>query len=118
VKCGRIFRAETCAHSGIEQPTLAKRFLQGGPNLTISWILKICSFCQVAFVGMPLNFAEIGQLVDALWPKKIDFQDGGGRLLEYLKFQFLVTYVTVMGFNICRNVQNFIKIARFFTEII
>jgi len=30
-----------------------------------SWILKICSFCQVAFVGMPFcflvqNFAEIG----------------------------------------------------------
>jgi len=37
-----------------------------------SWILKICSFCHVAFVGMPFcfltqNFAEIGH---ELWPKK------------------------------------------------
>jgi len=40
-----------------------------------SWILKICSFCHVAFVGMPFcfliqNFAEIGQSIDELWPKK------------------------------------------------
>ena len=40
-----------------------------------SWILKICSFCHVAFVGMPFrflvqNFAEIRKSVDELWPKK------------------------------------------------
>jgi len=34
-----------------------------------SWILKICSFCHAAFVGMPFcflvqNFADIGQSVD------------------------------------------------------
>jgi len=39
-----------------------------------SWILKICSFCHVAFVGMPFcflvqNFAEIRKSVE-LWPKK------------------------------------------------
>jgi len=28
------------------------------------------------------NFAEIGQLVDDLWPKK-DFQDGGRHHLEF-----------------------------------
>jgi len=48
-------------------------FQNGGRPL--SWILKICSFCHVAFVGMPFcfrkqNFAEIGQSVDELWPKK------------------------------------------------
>jgi len=49
-----------------------------------SWILKICSFCHVAFVGMPFcfrvqNFAEIRKSVE-LWPKS-DFQDGGRRHL-------------------------------------
>jgi len=39
-----------------------------------SWILKICGFCHVAFVGIPLcflvqSFAEIRQSVDELWPK-------------------------------------------------
>ena len=33
VKCSRICRAETCAHSGIEPSTLAKGFLQGGPKI-------------------------------------------------------------------------------------
>jgi len=36
----------------------------------------MCSFCHVAFVVMPFcfftqNFAEIGQSVDELWPKKL-----------------------------------------------
>jgi len=35
-----------------------------------SWISKICSFCHVAFVGMPFclvqNFTEIRQSVDEL----------------------------------------------------
>ena len=31
-KCGRVCRAQTYAHSGIEQSTLAKGFLQGGPK--------------------------------------------------------------------------------------
>jgi len=39
-----------------------------------SWILKICSFCHVAFVSMPFflvqNFADIGKSVNELWPKK------------------------------------------------
>ena len=40
-----------------------------------SWILKICSYCHMAFVGMPFcfctqNFADIGQSVNELWPKK------------------------------------------------
>ena len=32
-KCGRVCRAQTCAHSGIEPSTLAKRFLQGWPKV-------------------------------------------------------------------------------------
>ena len=35
VKCSRICRAETCAHSGVEPSTLAKGFLQGGPKIRI-----------------------------------------------------------------------------------
>ena len=43
-------------------------------NRPPSWILKICSFCHLAFVGMPFsfleqNFAEIRKSVE-LWPKK------------------------------------------------
>jgi len=60
---------------------------QNGGRLP-SWILKIGSFCHVALVYIPFcfliqNFAEIGQSVDELWPKKIDFQDGGRRHLEF-----------------------------------
>ena len=33
VKCGRICRAQTCAHSGIEPSTLATGFLQDGPKV-------------------------------------------------------------------------------------
>ena len=32
-KCGRVCRAQTCAHSGIEPSTLAKGSLQGGPKV-------------------------------------------------------------------------------------
>ena len=32
VKCGRICRAQTCAHSGVEPSRSAKAFLQGGPK--------------------------------------------------------------------------------------
>ena len=34
-KCGRVCRAQTCAHSGLEPSTLAKEFLQGGPKFRI-----------------------------------------------------------------------------------
>ena len=33
VHCGRICRAQTCAHSGVEPSTLAKGFLQDGPKV-------------------------------------------------------------------------------------
>jgi len=32
-KCGRVCRAQTCAHFGIERSTLAKEFLQGEPKV-------------------------------------------------------------------------------------
>jgi len=32
-KYGRVCRAQTCAHSGIEPSTLAKGFLHGGPKV-------------------------------------------------------------------------------------
>jgi len=32
-KCGRVCRAQTCAHSGIEPSILAKGFLRGGPKV-------------------------------------------------------------------------------------
>jgi len=49
------------------------KMVEGGPPP--SWIFKLEGFCHVALVGMPFcfllhNFAEIGQSVDELWPKK------------------------------------------------
>jgi len=43
-----------------------------------SWILKICSFCHVAYVGIPFcflvqTFTKLGQSVDELWTKKAIF---------------------------------------------
>ena len=72
-------------------------FQNGGP--LPCWILKICSFCHIALVDLPFcfvtqNFAEIERLVDDSWQKS-DFQDGGCRHLEFQKFQFLVTCLSV-----------------------
>ena len=50
------------------------------------------------------------------YDQKIDFQDGGRRHLEFKKFQFF-GHMTVIGFNICFSVPNFIKIGWFFTEL-
>ena len=47
--------------------------------------------------------------------QKIDFEYGGRRHIEFLKFQFLVTWL--IGFTIWCSVPNFIKIGRFLTEI-
>jgi len=85
-----------------------------------SWILKICSFCHVAFVDIPFcfliqNFAEIRESVDELWPKK-RFSRWRPRPSWILKI-LIFDHVTVMGFNICCSVPNFIKIGWFFTEI-
>jgi len=85
-----------------------------------SWILKICSFCQVAFVGMPFcflvqNFAEIRQSVGELWPKK-RFSRWRLPPCWILKISSF-GHVTVFRFSICYSVPNFIKIGRFFTEI-
>ena len=66
-----------------------------------SWVLKICIFCHIAFVGMPFcfveqKFAEIRKSVDEL---KSDFQDGGRRHLKFLKIS-IFGHVTT-AFAIC-----------------
>jgi len=58
-----------------------------------SWILKICSFCHVALVDIPFcfliqNFAEIGQSVDELWPKKAIFKMVAAAILNFKNFKF------------------------------
>jgi len=61
------------------------------------------------------NFAEIGQLVDDLWPKKrfLRWRPPPSWILKILIFG----HVTATGFNIWYSVPNFIKIGRFLTEI-
>jgi len=49
--------------------------------------------------------------------QKNDFQDGGHRHLEFFKIS-IFGHVTVIGFNICCNVPNFIEIGRFFTAVV
>jgi len=67
------------------------------------------------FCFLTQNFAEIGLLVDELWPKK--------RLSRWrpppswIFKNSIFGHVTVIGFNICCGVPNFIKIWRFFSEI-
>jgi len=69
------------------------RFNNGGRPP--SWILKICSFCHAAFLGMPfcflvLNLADIGQSVNELWPKKTIFKMAAVAISNF-ENQFLVT---------------------------
>jgi len=85
-----------------------------------SWILKICSFCHVALVDMPFcfliqNFAEIGQLVDELWPKKSIFKMAAA----FEKFEFLVPWLSSGSISalVYQILSKFIKIWWFFTEI-
>jgi len=61
------------------------------------------------------NFAEIWQSVDELWPKK-RFSRWRPPPSWILKIS-IIGHVTVIGFNICFSVPNFIKIGWFFTEI-
>ena len=57
---------------------------------------KNLQILSVALVHMPFwfliqNFAEIGQLVDELWPKKAIFKMAAAAVLNLKKLQFLVT---------------------------
>ena len=85
-----------------------------------SWILKICSFCHVSSsTYRSASSYKISLKSDnrsMSYGQKSDFQDGGRRHLEFKKNSNF-GHVTVMGFNICCSVSNFIKITRFFTEI-
>jgi len=45
VKCGRVCRAQTYAHSGTEPSRLAKGFLQGGPK--ISKKIEFLTICRL-----------------------------------------------------------------------
>jgi len=78
-----------------------------------SWI---CSFCHVAFVSMPFcfltqNFAQIGQSVDELWPKKRFWR----WLLPPSRISKISIFghVTAIGFNTGCSVPNFTEIWRF-----
>jgi len=78
------------------------------------------SFCHVPLVDLPFcfliqNFAEIGQSVYDLWPKK-QFSRWRPPPSWILKIP-IFGHVTVTGFNIWCSVPNFIKIGQFFTEI-
>ena len=55
-KCGRVCRAQTCAHSGIEPSTLAKGFLQGGPEVHLfpMLLLNISNHPIINSITIPL----------------------------------------------------------------
>jgi len=49
-KCGRVCRAQTCAHSGIEPSTFAKGFLQGGPKVRKNFKFLTISSLYVPYI--------------------------------------------------------------------
>ena len=51
-KCGRICRAQTCAHSGIEPSTLAKWFLQDGPKVRQKFEFLTISSLYVPYISV------------------------------------------------------------------
>ena len=76
--------------------------------------------CHVALVDMPFcfhiqNFAEIGESVE-LWQKNQLSRWRPPPSWIFKKIS-IFGHVTVMRFNICCSVSNFIIIAQFFTEI-
>jgi len=73
-----------------------------------------CPLVDMPFCFLEQNFAEIGQSVDELWPKK-RFSRWRPPPSWISKIS-IFSYVTVIGFNIWCNVPNFIKIGRFLTE--
>ena len=50
-KCGHVCRAQTCAHSGIEPPTLAKGFLQGGSKVRKKFEFLTISSLYVPYIS-------------------------------------------------------------------
>jgi len=75
-----------------------------------TWPLSACrsaSWCKISLKSHN-RLMSYGQ--------KSDFQDGGCRHLEFKKIKFF-GHKTVIGFNICCSVPNFIKIGWFFTDI-
>ena len=67
----------------------------------------------MTFCFLIQNFAEIGQSVDELWPKK-RFSRWRPPPSWILKMS-IFGHVTVIGFNIWCSVPNFVKIGRFST---
>jgi len=81
---------------------------------------KNLHFLSRALVDLPFcylmqNFAEIGQSVDDLWPKKRFSRWRPPP--SWISRISISGHVTVTGFNIWCSVPNFIKIRQFFTEI-
>jgi len=50
-KCGRVCRAQTCTHSGIEPSTLTKGFLQGGAKVRKNFKFLSISSLYVPYIS-------------------------------------------------------------------
>ena len=50
-KCGRVCRAQTCAHSGIQPSTLAKGFLQSGSKVRQNFEFLTISRLYVPYIS-------------------------------------------------------------------
>jgi len=59
VKCGRVCREQTYAHSGIEPSRLAKGFLQGGPRNSKK--IEFLTICRRYVSQQPLNIEPYKQ---------------------------------------------------------
>ena len=67
-KCGRICRAQTCAHSGIEPSTLAKGFLQVGPKVRKNFEFLTISSLYMPYIWATTKNRGLQAAYVAFWP--------------------------------------------------
>jgi len=67
-KCGRVCRAQTCAHSGIEPSTLAKGFLWGGPIVRKHFEFLTISSLYVPYISATAKNRGLQAAYVGFWP--------------------------------------------------
>jgi len=68
VDCGRICKAQICAHSGIEPSTLTKGFLQGGPKVQKNFEFLTISCHYVPYISATAKNRSLQAAYVAFWP--------------------------------------------------
>jgi len=87
VDCGRICRAQTCAHSGIEPSTLAKGFLQDGPKVRQKIEFLTISSLYVPYISVTAKIEAHKQRMQLfISPYSVAYSVAFGVILSLLFF--------------------------------